>query len=228
MTSPGKRILIIDDDPVVRTVARRALESAGYVPIECDGVKDALTRLMQQAPALVLLDLNMPDLDGFAFLKLRHGSTSLRNIPVLVLSGVQDRQAIQKAFEHGADQFILKPFQTGTLLRRIRALLQKDGERTVSFPPDDLPVIEASFSCELMAHSQDRVLVDSQVLFSPQKPVRIDLDPALQDFDPNYLFVVPRHPVNLKEGIFRTPLEVTGLSPESRQRFERWRNHLSE
>jgi DNA-binding response OmpR family regulator len=116
--------MIVDDDPIHRSITRSALEDAGYSIVEAvDGV-DALNRLDKAAPALVVLDAVMPNMDGFELCRrLRAGATT-QNLPVLMATGLDDQASIASAYDAGATDFITKPVDGPTLVRRIRYLLR--------------------------------------------------------------------------------------------------------
>lgn len=116
---------MVDDDPDVRNSVARGLRHSGFdVGVAVDG-RDALTRLAADAPDALVLDVQMPELDGVAVV------TALRalgnDIPICVLSArdtVNDRIA---GLEAGADDYLIKPFDLGELAARLRALLRRRG-----------------------------------------------------------------------------------------------------
>ena len=109
--------LVIDDEVQIRRLLRVCLEANGYRVNEAATGKDGILQAAQRAPDLVILDLGLPDLDGLSVLKrLREWS----KVPVLVLS-VRDREEDKiAALDHGADDYLTKPFGTGELLARLR------------------------------------------------------------------------------------------------------------
>ena len=109
--------LIIDDEVQIRRLLRLTLEAHGYRVFEADTGQSGLLEAAQRRPEIVLLDLGLPDLDGVTVLKrLREWS----RVPVVVLS-VRDREEDKiAALDHGADDYITKPFSTGELLARLR------------------------------------------------------------------------------------------------------------
>ena len=115
------RVLVIDDEPQIHRFLRPALEGAGYAVERAETAADGLRLAASRAPALVLLDLGLPDMDGQAVLQqLRSGSA----VPVVVLSA-RDRDAEKvQALDNGADDYVEKPFSVAELLARIRAALR--------------------------------------------------------------------------------------------------------
>jgi len=118
-------ILIVDDDPVFRSLTRDALESAGLAVIEAaDGV-EACQVCAETPPALLIADMMMPNMDGFAMCRelRRHRATA--HTPILVATGLRDHKSVDIAYEAGATDFIVKPVEWETLPQRIRYMLRR-------------------------------------------------------------------------------------------------------
>jgi excisionase family DNA binding protein len=119
--SGGPLVLVVDDDARLREFMRVSLESEGYSVREAESGEQALAALEDQAPALVLLDVVMPGIDGWQMLQQmqeRHGS-----IPVIMFSGKVDEQSETEATERGARGFVGKPFDPQELLARAKNLV---------------------------------------------------------------------------------------------------------
>ncbi len=114
---PKPMALVVDDEVQIRRLLRVCLEADGYRVLEAATGQDAITEAAQRKPDVVILDLGLPDMDGVAVLRrLREWS----RVPVLVLS-VRDREEDKiAALDHGADDYVTKPFGTGELLARLR------------------------------------------------------------------------------------------------------------
>ena len=121
-------VMVTDDSVTVRKVTSRLLERAGYeVMTAKDGV-DALARLEERQPDLLLLDIEMPRMDGFEVAShVRHDSR-LKGIPVIMITSRTGEKHRERAFEIGVDRYMGKPFQEGELLEAIHELLAKTGE----------------------------------------------------------------------------------------------------
>jgi len=114
---PKPVALVVDDEVQIRRLLRVCLEADGYRVLEAATGQQAITEAAQRKPDVVVLDLGLPDMDGVQVLKrLREWS----RVPVLVLS-VRDREEDKiAALDHGADDYVTKPFGTGELLARLR------------------------------------------------------------------------------------------------------------
>ncbi len=113
---------MVDDDPQIRRVMRTSLVGHKYEVFEARNGEDALTRISAEMPDLVLLDMNMPGIDGLETCKqLRTGS----DIPVIILSVRNNEKDKVAALDAGADDYITKPFGMEELLARIRAALRR-------------------------------------------------------------------------------------------------------
>ncbi|WP_337841814.1 response regulator [Rheinheimera sp.] len=115
------RILIIDDEAQIRKMLRIALKSVGYEVIEAETAEVGLAALVRQQPELVILDLGLPDGDGQQLLaEIR----TFSQVPVMVLSVRQSDTDKVKALDHGAQDYVTKPFSMEELLARVRAQLR--------------------------------------------------------------------------------------------------------
>ena len=115
------RILVIDDEAPIRRFLRLALESEGHSVVEAASAREGLLVAARETPALVILDLGLPDADGLSVLRdLRGGS----QIPVLILSVRSDEVGKVAALDAGAQDYVVKPFSIKELLARVRSLLR--------------------------------------------------------------------------------------------------------
>ncbi|MQS39166.1 response regulator transcription factor [Streptomyces katsurahamanus] len=126
----GERILIVDDEPAVREALRRSLAFEGYeTEVAVDGV-DALAKAESYGPDLIVLDIQMPRMDGLtAARRIRGGGST---VPILMLTArdtVGDRVT---GLDAGADDYLVKPFELDELFARIRALLRRRSYATAA------------------------------------------------------------------------------------------------
>ncbi|MEP6491537.1 MAG: EAL domain-containing protein [bacterium] len=117
-------ILVADDDLVMRTTMSGVLRASGYSVIEAVDGKQALDIARAQRPDVILLDLVMPKLDGFAVCEQLRADPATAETPVLVLTGREDNEAIQRAFEIGATDFATKLLSPTLLVHRVRFMLR--------------------------------------------------------------------------------------------------------
>ena len=118
-------ILIVDDNRENREMLARRLERQGYEVRAASGGGEALARLAAEPADLVLLDVMMPDLDGYEVLARLKADPALRDIPVLMLSSLDEVEGVARCIELGADDFLPKPFNPVILRARVSASLQK-------------------------------------------------------------------------------------------------------
>lgn len=122
MTEQRERILVVDDEEMVRSLLQRTLEKAGYDIITAANGQEALDKMSQFDVSLVFLDIKMPVLDGFQTLELIRQQF---NVPVIMLTGIGEVISVRDTLALGADDYIRKPFKTGELLARIQAKLRR-------------------------------------------------------------------------------------------------------
>ncbi|MFA3920922.1 adenylate/guanylate cyclase domain-containing protein [Ruegeria hyattellae] len=118
-------ILVVDDVEANRALLARRLERDGHVVRIADGGHSALEMMPQHAFDLVLLDLMMPDINGYEVLKRLKESEDLRDIPVIMISALDEIESVARCIEVGAEDYLPKPFNPILLKARIRAALEK-------------------------------------------------------------------------------------------------------
>lgn len=115
-------ILVIDDEAQIRKLLNITLQSFDYKVTEATTAKEGITAVSTHPPDLVLLDLGLPDQNGHEVLKhLREWYSN----PIIILSVQSDEEDIVRALDHGANDYLVKPFRTGELVARIRSALRK-------------------------------------------------------------------------------------------------------
>jgi DNA-binding response OmpR family regulator len=120
------RILVVDDDPITRELLRGVLERAGHEVREAVDGRAGLRDLYAAAPDLVILDVEMPELDGWATLERIR---DLSNVPVLMLTARETELERVRGLQGGADDYVVKPFGHQEVLARVQALLRRAGGR---------------------------------------------------------------------------------------------------
>jgi class 3 adenylate cyclase len=123
--APAAAVLVVDDDGANREVLGRRLARMGYRVVEAGNGAEALEALRRDAIDLVLLDVMMPVLDGIGVLEQRQRDPGLRNIPIIMISALDQVDGIARCIELGADDYLTKPFDPVLLKARVTASLEK-------------------------------------------------------------------------------------------------------
>jgi chemosensory pili system protein ChpA (sensor histidine kinase/response regulator) len=126
-------ILIVDDSPSVRRVVSGQIRHAGWNPVTAKNGIEAL-ELLQQGngrPDLILLDVEMPRMDGYEFLSTLRANAAFREMPVVMLTSRAGEKHRKKAFELGVSDYLVKPYEDETLLSRIRHLIDRSQKAPV-------------------------------------------------------------------------------------------------
>lgn len=117
------KVLIVDDEPFNVDVLQQELEELDYQIITASNGQEALDKIKSQHPDLILLDLMMPVLDGFAVLSEIKTDNTLRDIPVIIVSAADDSKSIVKGIKQGADDYITKPVDADHLVKKLKEYL---------------------------------------------------------------------------------------------------------
>jgi len=132
MGEPGARILIVDDDPDIREAMSAVLEAHGYTVVTaCDG-REGLSKLREISPDLMILDLMMPHMDGFALVKELGDPrwAKYSSVPILILTSVREdagrrRYELETGLELNVEDYVEKPIDPHSLLSRVETVLKK-------------------------------------------------------------------------------------------------------
>ena len=129
------RVLVVDDDEAVRTLASWQLESDGFAVAQAGDGDEALSAIDTECPDLVVLDLSMPGLGGLDVLRRVRGAPVTEALPVIVLSGRSGETDRIVGLDLGADDYLVKPFSPGELAARVRSVLRRARPTTAAGPP---------------------------------------------------------------------------------------------
>ena len=121
----ARRVLIVDDVQDNRELLRATLATEGYELADADGGAAALEEIARRKPDLILLDLMMPEIDGFAVVKRLRGDMGLTDLPILVITAMSESESQALALGLGADDYMTKPFNPKVLRARIKALFRR-------------------------------------------------------------------------------------------------------
>jgi DNA-binding response OmpR family regulator len=121
-------ILVVDDDPFIRELVGAILKKEGFAVREASDGKEALVRLGEDKVALCVLDIMMPGMDGFEFLRVARGYYP--DMPILMLTAKGETASKVRGLTLGADDYLVKPFEQQEFVARIKALLRRFGALT--------------------------------------------------------------------------------------------------
>src|ERR687887_2433828 len=122
-TRTGPLVLIVDDDPAVREYVRVNLEAEGYLVREAAGADEGLAAVDEQSPDLILIDVMMPEIDGWEMLRRVQERHGVGSIPVVMFSGQLESGAAREAAERGARAFVGKPFDLRALIEQTKQIV---------------------------------------------------------------------------------------------------------
>ncbi len=168
----GETILIVDDEPKIVKTVRAYLESAGFCVVVAEDGQMALTVFRHEKPALVILDLGLPGMDGLDVARTMRRDS---NVPMIMLTARVDEADKLIGLELGADDYVTKPFSPRELVARVRAVLRRAGAEREQAP---LPIVSGDVKIDL---ERRLVTVGGQT---------VELTPT--EFD--LLVVLARHP----------------------------------
>jgi two-component system KDP operon response regulator KdpE len=118
----GEKLLIVDDDPTILKVLTNRFETRGYKVLSASNPAEALRAAYEGHPDLVILDIMMPEMDGYETCRRLR---ALSDVPILMLTAKTDSDDLVRGFEAGADDYVKKPFDFQELEMRIRAILKR-------------------------------------------------------------------------------------------------------
>jgi len=131
----GKKILVVEDEVPVAMVIRANLQSAGYKVVEAYTGLSGWQKAQQEKPDVVVLDVMLPELNGWGVLKRIRADESLRDTPVVMLTALTEDADVAKGWELGADIYLPKPFEPDALVSVVNRLLSARGEEQAAAPP---------------------------------------------------------------------------------------------
>lgn len=119
------KILIIDDDRLLVQILTETLTNEGFAVCAAHDGLTGIECMISEAPDLILLDIMMPGIDGYEVCKKLKESPATSNLPIIFISAKAAQEDIDKAFALGADDYIVKPFDTVTVAERLKTVYQK-------------------------------------------------------------------------------------------------------
>lgn len=118
-------VLVVDDEPMARTLLRLMLVRAGFDVVEAEDGFDALDKLKDGSPDVMILDVMMPGIDGFVVCETVRSTPRTSDLPIIMLSAKTDLESVNKGLELGADKYLTKPISPEELTRQVRDVLQE-------------------------------------------------------------------------------------------------------
>lgn len=116
-------VLVVDDEPMTRNLLRMILSHAGYAIYEAEDGLDALEKIKNHAPDLVILDVMMPVMDGIDVCRAVRGDAATADLPIIMLSAYANSEAVEDSMKAGANKYLTKPISRKKLLEEVNALL---------------------------------------------------------------------------------------------------------
>lgn len=131
MSVQAASVLVVDDSSVNRQLLQRILVAEGYVPSLAANADEALGAIRLAIPDVVLLDIVMPGMDGFELLEILKGDETVRHVPVIMISSIEEIESVVRCIESGATDYLPKPFNPAILRARLASSLAEKRLRDV-------------------------------------------------------------------------------------------------
>ncbi len=190
--SASRRILLVDDDDAIRRLVGKLLETSGYTFIGVSHGAEALEKLRESNPDLILLDHVLPDMDGVLLLELIRARSGSRQTPIIYLTGETDIVTKKKAFETGAIDYVTKPFDPIELLARVGTQIRSKDQRDAEARETERPLLVAQQARE-DAEQRFRALVENFHCLVCE----LDSDLLVVYASPNYHDILDYHPADV-------------------------------
>jgi DNA-binding response OmpR family regulator len=122
-------VLVVDDEPMARTLLRLMLVRAGFEVMEAENGYEALEKLKQDEPDVMILDVMMPGIDGFTVCETVRAQSDTAGLPIIMLSAKTDMASVEKGLRLGANKYLTKPILPEELTRQVREVLKSSEPR---------------------------------------------------------------------------------------------------
>lgn len=126
------KIITIDDDPIVRTLIKKTFNSLGFEVITAADGFEGLQAVIDNHPDVIFLDIMMPIIDGIEVLKRIKATPEIANIPVIMFTAVSDGAMVAESSKIGAEDYIIKPFQSSVLIQKVNELLKDKYRKSIN------------------------------------------------------------------------------------------------
>lgn len=171
-----RNVLVVDDDPLIQDLVKFFLEQAGFVARVCQDGYSAWEELNTNPYDLVILDISMPHMNGIKLLRNIRANLALQNLPVIMLTGSQDRDDILRAKKNSVTDYFLKPPEKESFLRRIELILGgRPQYEEIEMAADD-PAATGYFSLpiSIKSISKNGVILSGKVQLAKDSLIKID------------------------------------------------------
>lgn len=121
----ARRVLVIEDEPENRLLLEMILTTEGFEVVQAEDGESGLRQIDGWSPDIILLDVMMPDLNGFAVFERLRANESTRRIPVIMLTALAQRSEFERAVQMGVDGYLTKPFEPAELLQAMETALER-------------------------------------------------------------------------------------------------------
>jgi DNA-binding response OmpR family regulator len=170
-------ILLIDDSPDTLLTMTKILEMKGATVFGAQSVSEGFRLIGDKIPHLIISDLLLPDEDGFSLIKKCRETPAYSKIPILVLSGLEDQDSINKAMALGASDYAIKSLRPDSLLQKISKALRYGDYRCYNFSEETAPALQVSVSATVLMANETSVLIESSLRLVEEEEVVINAPP---------------------------------------------------
>jgi DNA-binding response OmpR family regulator len=124
-TRTRSRVLVTDDEPITRMLVKLLLERENFEVLEASNGKQAVDIATRERPDLLIVDLNMPEMDGYEAIRRLRRDVTMATLPIMVLTSEEGPGVERRVLELGADDYIIKPFDPAVLLSRVNGVFRR-------------------------------------------------------------------------------------------------------
>ncbi|MFH0790806.1 MAG: response regulator [Candidatus Omnitrophota bacterium] len=121
----AKKIMLVDDDPNIIDILTIRLKKVGFDVVSCSAGLDVLNKVLSEQPDLIILDVMLPQLDGYRICRMLKFDDRYEHIPIIMLTAKAEKKSKEIGLETGADRYITKPFDIDQLVKEIEAVLKE-------------------------------------------------------------------------------------------------------
>lgn len=169
-----ENILIIDDDEEIIFLIRDFLKNIDVNIIESSNINSAYSKCINNRPALILLDIDLGGDNGFKFFELLNQQKSLREIPVVLMSGCKDPEIIRKSKLMGGKDYLLKPFTDELLIRKVLKNINKGNLVKYKFPQTKKYAADFEVGIKISKIAETGIIVTSPIKLQVKKDIHIN------------------------------------------------------